>query len=685
MTLLNSVERPLARALLLTGALILAAAAALVPGSAAITNRNLSFDGGVNAQVARNLAEKHRYATSYRGLRDFEHRIQTGPTVIVPTAVAFRLFGVNSTTAQLTNLVYLVTLFLLAVLLSWRLSGPLAAYLAIPVLLATPRLFDLGLRLYGELPALVFLLAGLLLFHRHSLRPTRWTALLAGASLGLAFLTKFQMLLPVSVVAVIAWAFHTPGKRSSRFHKTLACGGFLAVLLPIEIAKLQVLSFPTYLQWWRIMLGRSLAQGTSFRMSHTVTGIDKPLVHLEILAKKMSLPPTLAILFVVLPPLLLALLLWCRRRSDTPSGRAQTVTLTALAGAGVSLAAWWLVLSPTSHTWLRRIFDGLMLLEILGVIVLVDLAAILWSGEQDERHCALPRPLPYWVVPAALILLAQVYSVLAWTRIPSLDRQVSPSRARAATEAMVSAINALPKDATIYAKGWYEAPLLAALTGRYFLDLDQFPIDRYRTPLEKSYFIADAAMMGNRPEEAAGVLARAGAVLLRRTGSNYLYQLTTICPYTPIPRPPQPDDLLTMFHPEEDSYPYCAGIRKRGLLPSQARAVCGVLLARTVQPFFLVDLHLSMRAGPHPEVVVRLDGREVLHETARGGRPFRRFVVLPPPLTPGANLSAVEIAVHRDGGAPRFFLSDSDWGMFSLHSVGFAKTRSTAMEDGKDP
>ncbi len=670
---------------MLLGVLLLAAAAAVLPGSAAIRNRDVSFDGGLNAQTARTLAERHRYATTYRGLHDFDHRVQTGPTVIVPTAVAFRLFGVNNTTAQLTSLVYLVLLFLLSVLLSWKLSGPLAAYLTVPVLLATPRLFDLGLRLYGEVPALVFLLAGLLLLHRYLSSPAAWTALLIGAALGLAVLTKFQMLLPVSVVAGIAWGLHIRGLSSSRSHRAIAFGGFLAALVPMEIAKLHVLSAPTYLQWWRTMLGRSVAQGTSFRMPHTVTGFEKPLVHLDLLARKMSLPPVLAVLFVVLPPLLLAILLWCRREDSGPSGTARAVTLIALAGAGLSLTAWWLFLSPTSHTWLRRVFDGLVLLEILGVLVLVDLASLLWSRGRDPAGCEAPRPLPRWLVPTAIILLGQVYSVLAWNRIPVLDRQVSASPARAATAAMVSAVNALPMDATIYAKGWYEAPVIAALTGRVFLDLDQFPVDRYRTPLENCYFIADAAMMKNRPDEIEGVLGRSGAVLVKRAGSNSLYQLTRLCPYPPMVRPPDSGSLLTVFRPKEGPYPYCAGLGQKGMPLSLSNRVCGVLLARRSRSCLAIDLYPGRRAGPYPEVVIRLDGKEILRETVEGEQPYHREIPLPPASSPDSRPSEVEITLLRDGGPPPFYLWDSEGGTFSLHSVGFVDSCSVEVEETEAP
>ncbi|HHQ47398.1 MAG TPA: hypothetical protein ENK19_00765, partial [Acidobacteria bacterium] len=239
------------RPLPLLAALLLAAVAALVPGNAVRHHRDLSFDGGFNAQVARTLAEKHRYATTYRGLHDFDHRVQTGPTVIVPTAVVFRLVGVNNATAQLTNLAYLLLLFLLTVVLAWRLSGDLAAFLVIPVLLATPHLFTFGMGLYGEIPALVFLLAAALVLDLSRCGSSWWAAGTTGFLLGLAVLTKFQMVLPVAVMVAVAWILRPRDSGRSLGTLAAAATGFAAALVPMELAKLHTFSWPVYLQWWR--------------------------------------------------------------------------------------------------------------------------------------------------------------------------------------------------------------------------------------------------------------------------------------------------------------------------------------------------------------------------------------------------------------------------------------------------
>ncbi len=658
-------RRP-ARTLLLAVALALGASAALLPGSAAIRNRGISFDGGINAQVARTLAERHRYATTYRGLHDFDHRVQTGPTVIVPTAIAFRLFGVNATTAQLANVAYLALLFVLAVLLCWRLSGPMAAFLVVPVLLATPQLFRMGLGLYGEIPALAFLVGGLLLLHRSVANPAKWTPFLGGMTLGLAVLTKFQMVLPAAVVMAIFWIMGDRTGRTGFSRLTSVAGGLAVTLLPLEVIRFHVLSGPVWLQWWRTMLGRSLAQGTSFRMDNTVSGPTKPWVHLEVLSNSMHLSSVLVVFLVVLPPLLLAALIHARRRTQDAPDPAREVTLVALAGAALSLVLWWLLLSPTSHTWFRRVVDGVILLEMLATILVVDWSVRLW-----RRRGTSATGRTGWLIPTGIVLLAQVLTVLGWTRVPQLGLEVAPSPRRSATGAMVDVISSLPRDAAIYARGWYEAPVLAALTGRTFLDLDQFPIDRYRTPLENTYFIADDAMVSNEPDALQSVLRRAGLVLVACRGSNLLYQIARLCPYAPIPQPIGPGELLTVFRPREGFYPFCGGLVQQDGSAALGRSVAGVLLNRGGLPCLTVEIRPTRRAGSRPRITIRVDGRSVWEGPVEGGRAFSMAIPLtqPPPHAPRHSL--VEISVVRTGPPPRFLLWDHTGGTFVLRSVGF--------------
>jgi 4-amino-4-deoxy-L-arabinose transferase-like glycosyltransferase len=162
--------------------------------------------------VAKNLAEYGRYASGSpeAGFKDFEPFDSVGPTVIVPIAAVFRMAGVSVQHARLVMAVYFL-LFLVAVYFfaegRW-LPEYDSASAAVMATLAFSSVY-LGRTLYGEVPAMAFLLLGNLAWQRalKSPRPVRW-GLLAGFLLGLMVLTKTLFLLivfPLATVWLLDW------------------------------------------------------------------------------------------------------------------------------------------------------------------------------------------------------------------------------------------------------------------------------------------------------------------------------------------------------------------------------------------------------------------------------------------------------------------------------------------------
>ena len=146
--------------------------------------------------VAQNLALHGVYASgnSESGFRLFDPYDSVGVPVIAPIAGAFKVFGVRLAVARgVVATYYLLLCIGLFILFLPEDAGPAA----FGVLLATLGYgtIYLGRTLYGEAPALAFLVWGLLAW-RHALshRPHFWS-LVAGMAFGLAILCKTIVLL----------------------------------------------------------------------------------------------------------------------------------------------------------------------------------------------------------------------------------------------------------------------------------------------------------------------------------------------------------------------------------------------------------------------------------------------------------------------------------------------------------
>lgn len=154
------------------------------------------FDEGVNLQAAKNIALHGEYALrSADEFRRFDSMMNsTGPTVLIPVAVAFELFGVGLAQGRLISLLYALMAAGFGFMLASKMLGGRAAIVTTLLMIWSPwsEFPQMARYVMGEMATLAFVLASLYCWWR-SFETTslRWT-LGTGAFLGLALLSKQQ-------------------------------------------------------------------------------------------------------------------------------------------------------------------------------------------------------------------------------------------------------------------------------------------------------------------------------------------------------------------------------------------------------------------------------------------------------------------------------------------------------------
>jgi len=152
--------------------------------------------------VARNLAEYGAYASGLApNLVWFDHYDSVGAPVIGLVAGAFKLFGAGIEPARLVLAVFGVAFTTLVYFLFLPIYGTRASAFASFLSLASFGTIYLARSLYGEVPALAFVLLGLLAWRRGLSGGRNPLLVAAGVCFGLAVLTKAFML--VTALAVI--------------------------------------------------------------------------------------------------------------------------------------------------------------------------------------------------------------------------------------------------------------------------------------------------------------------------------------------------------------------------------------------------------------------------------------------------------------------------------------------------
>jgi 4-amino-4-deoxy-L-arabinose transferase-like glycosyltransferase len=188
------------------------------------------FDEGSHLHVPKTLVRFGVYADySSEGFRHYGPTIGLGPTVMLPIAVVFRLFGIGLLQARLVMALYLLATIYAFYHLARTLGGRRFAWVATG-LLVTSRgvaLLLYGRQVLGEVPGLFFLVAGLGLWFAKWKRAS-WLRLgLIGLLLGLAMVTKYQYLLFLAPTLVLAWLANLVYYRSAP-QRVFLLPGFVA-------------------------------------------------------------------------------------------------------------------------------------------------------------------------------------------------------------------------------------------------------------------------------------------------------------------------------------------------------------------------------------------------------------------------------------------------------------------------
>jgi 4-amino-4-deoxy-L-arabinose transferase-like glycosyltransferase len=166
----------------------------------------LNYDEAYNLQVPNNIVKYGKYDTTY-GTRSFDgfSTITTGPTVLFPISVVYALFGIGVLRSRSITLLYFFCFVVLLFLFFRKKNNVITSIIVTLIILANPTIFSLGLTVLGEIPALFFILLGIMLWtpEKHNL--------ISLLFFGLAAITKLYLLLFI-VPLILKIIFEELGK-----------------------------------------------------------------------------------------------------------------------------------------------------------------------------------------------------------------------------------------------------------------------------------------------------------------------------------------------------------------------------------------------------------------------------------------------------------------------------------------
>ncbi len=354
------------------------------------------FDEGSHLHVPKTLVRFGVYADYSRdGFRYYGPTIGVGPTVMLPIAAVFKLFGVGLLQARAVMALYLLGAVAVFYGLARYLGGPRLALAATALLVATPGLglLEYGRQVLGEVPGLLFTVAGFWVWFAAWER-SGWRRLtLVGLLFGLAVVTKNQYLLVLAPTLLFAWLANLVYYRSAPQRVFLVPG---------------LLTAAVYLVWQAtvvLFMGPSTASANLALLSESTAGAAL-VFSADLMRRSLGELLSLKVFFGLLIPVLAygAFVAWPRSKAGH-----QWAILLALAAVNL---VWYVT---ASISWLRYAFPALAVACLFVARFFQDLtddfqfdAAALVRAVR-ARTLTAPSPLVWravWLAWLALMIAA---------------------------------------------------------------------------------------------------------------------------------------------------------------------------------------------------------------------------------------------------------------------------------------
>lgn len=453
-----------------------------------VLTQALSFDGAFNTQVAINLVSGKGYSTSYNSIKLHDPIVQTGPTVILPTALAFQIFGVSFESALLVNGIYLTILFLSVIYYLQNKINLKVPYVLVAMILlfATPKLTEFGLGGYGEIPALTFFIISLIFYHDWHKKHRIFYLIMSGLFGGLSVLTKTVLLIMIPSFLFANFYFTILEKiKLINWIKT-ALIWIITFITPIalfEFYKLISLGWQSYSDLAsNLLVNIGQQAGVIPGYIDTPGLLQKFSLHLTWLSLYIGIQKNVIIL-VLLSIFVALITLLLKNKKYKSINNFHTPDLLILFLVLLSYFGWFLIITPTWKAWHRRIFNGTVLVAIVIPIVIYLFIKLIETFFANKRKF-------YWINTIIILFLIIGSLIHLYNSKNFIISFIDNTEKKSALETGAYIRDQL-QDANLLGYGWWQAPVISFCSGKQFYDFSKIKSELAGEKLNNYYFVAD--------------------------------------------------------------------------------------------------------------------------------------------------------------------------------------------------
>ena len=412
----------------------------------------LTYDEAYNATVSFNMFKYGKYMISYPGFYLFHNYITTGPLVLLPTALLFKLFGVSNTACRLIPLLFgicdIALIFIIFSLLFKKIKYRyiVSSIITILLCLSNSLFYQISTSLLGESSALFFVLLSLLFLLIYNNTSRTKYIFLSGGVLSLALLTKISTIFIVATLFTLL-LYERILKNIKTKQLLYFLVGFICLFVIHELFKLyQYGNLIDYFKYWINEFKYMLLQSSGSKEYVSITTKFNYFYDIfennKFVSLIMCISPCILYLIIKKNTLFKKDLSFLKKDKNMMS-----MILFGISGA--SLILFFLVFATNDLMYARRHIINTLLVEIFFIYLVIILINY-WYKKKKSIMCTI-------TLLVIFVLLFPIKS-LANNIINLKNKERDYDVRYVYLNEMYKTIDSLGKDAVIYTIDWWQEP-----------------------------------------------------------------------------------------------------------------------------------------------------------------------------------------------------------------------------------
>lgn len=460
----------------------------------AIQYQMIGFDEGYNATVAANIMRYGEYRVSYPTNVTFYNTISTGVAVILPTALAYKIFGINSITSSIVAVLYSVLCIFALWWLLIRCFPPknniryvLSAVLVSLLILSDGLYMHISRNLLGEIAALFFLLCSFIFLSYYFETKKSINVIVAGSMLAFSFLTKSSMIFFViscfGMVLIESFISGTVAKRDTIRYFL----GFMVGFIFLDTYKLiQLGGILSYISWWKAECRNMLSQSSGIDLSYSLVNKFNYLESIFSGCNKYF-----CFIILLTPVIVYAIHVFAKILNKEIEYSDGALTMSIAGVGGSSLIIYFILLGGSGLVYARRhevnqIFVRLFIAYVIGFIFLIVMELV--KGYYQHNGGTIMNIVILTAIVCIITTLNFPWSKIKNNSISYINKEKEDSYSVQLMKQFLSEVEELPDDSTIYCAGWWQEPYISLYLDRNMQSIYDVTYENIKRD-DNSYFI----------------------------------------------------------------------------------------------------------------------------------------------------------------------------------------------------